>query len=266
MLVSRDNHPADSVIKVNNTTVGGGNLTIIAGPCSVESEEQILNIARAVKENGATMLRGGAFKPRTSPYSFQGLGKEALNYLSIAKKETGLPVITEITDVRELELFDDIDVIQIGARNMQNFALLKEVGKSSKPVLLKRGYSSTYEEFLYSAEYIMAEGNENIILCERGIRTFEHYTRNTVDIACVPVIKKMSHLPILVDASHGTGKHELVEPLSLAAVAAGADGVMVEVHDNPDEALSDGSQSQTVARYAAMTAKLRKLHEMMKEI
>lgn len=265
MLVSRENHPQDTVVKVNNTSVGGGNLTIIAGPCSVESEEQIVSIARAVKENGATILRGGAFKPRTSPYSFQGLGIEALNYLSIAKKETGLPVITEITDIRELDLFDDIDIVQVGARNMQNFALLKEVGRFKKPVLLKRGYAATYEELLYSAEYIMAEGNENVILCERGIRTFEQYTRNTVDIACVPVIKKMSHLPILVDASHGTGKHELVEPLSLAAIAAGADGIMVEVHDNPDEALSDGSQSQMIGRYAAMTAKIKRLYETMKE-
>lgn len=264
MLSMRKDHPDDTVIEIKNTKIGEG-LTIIAGPCSVESEDQIIRIAKAVKENGATVLRGGTFKPRTSPYSFQGLGKEGMKYLIEAKKETGLPVVTEIMDIRELPLYDDVDIIQVGARNMQNYTLLKELGSINKPILLKRGMAATYEELLLSAEYIMSKGNERVILCERGIRTFETYTRNTLDIACVPVIKKKSHLPILVDASHGTGRFDLIEPLSLAAVAAGADGIMVEVHDNPDEALSDGPQSLMIERFSKMMKKIKALEELRKE-
>ena len=240
---NRKFHPEDTIINVGDTQIGGGNLTIIAGPCSVESEEQIVGIAKAVKASGATMLRGGAFKPRTSPYSFQGLGEEALHYLSAAKKETGLPIVTELMDISQLHLFGDVDVIQIGTRNMQNFDLLKAVGKQEKPVLLKRGMSSTYEEWLMSAEYIMSEGNPNVILCERGIRTFETYTRNTTDICAIPVLKKLTHLPILVDPSHATGKYSLVPSIAMASVAAGCDGLLIEVHNDPQHALSDGAQS-----------------------
>ncbi|MBO5973391.1 MAG: 3-deoxy-7-phosphoheptulonate synthase, partial [Clostridia bacterium] len=216
---NRKFHPQDTVIKVGDTQIGGGTLTLIAGPCSVESEEQICEIAQKVKASGANLLRGGAFKPRTSPYSFQGMRQEGLRLLSLAKKLTGLPVVTEIMDLSQLELFDDVDIIQVGARNMQNFELLRALGATKKPILLKRGLSSTYEELLMGAEYIMAGGNEQVILCERGIRTFESYTRNTLDISAVPVLKQLSHLPVVIDPSHSAGKNELVDPLSCAAVA-----------------------------------------------
>ena len=240
---NRKFHPEDTVIHVGNTQIGGGPLTLIAGPCSVESEEQICAVAESVKKSGATMLRGGAFKPRTSPYSFQGLRAEGIRLLSLAKKHTGLPIVTEIMDASQLEYFDDVDVIQVGARNMQNFELLKVLGEIRKPILLKRGLSATYEELLMSAEYIMAGGNENVILCERGIRTFETYTRNTLDITIVPVLKQLSHLPVVVDPSHAAGRYKLVPPLAKAALAAGADGLLIEVHNDPEHALSDGPQS-----------------------
>ena len=237
-------HPADTLVDVNGSQVGGNFVGIMAGPCSVESEEQIIEVAKAVKKSGANFLRGGAFKPRTSPYSFQGLELEGLELLKIAKQETGLPIVTELMSVDYLDRFvEDVDIIQIGARNMQNFNLLKEVGKTKTPVLLKRGMSSTIEEWLMSAEYIMAGGNENVILCERGIRTFETATRNTLDLSAVPVIKQKSHLPIIIDPSHATGKRDLVEPLAKAAIAVGADGLMIEVHNNPAKALCDGKQS-----------------------
>ncbi|MCI8524504.1 MAG: 3-deoxy-7-phosphoheptulonate synthase [Oscillospiraceae bacterium] len=240
---NRKFHPADTVIPVGGTQVGGGGLTLIAGPCSVESEEQICAVAQAVRKSGATMLRGGAFKPRTSPYAFQGLRAEGIRLLSIAKKLTGLPIVTEIMDAAQLEYFDDVDVIQVGARNMQNFELLKALGELKKPVLLKRGLSATYEELLMSAEYIMAGGNEQVILCERGIRTFETYTRNTLDVSSVPVLKQLSHLPVIVDPSHASGRYQLVPSLAKAALAAGADGLEIEVHNDPAHALSDGPQS-----------------------
>ena len=237
-------HPADTIVDVNGSKVGENFVGIMAGPCSVESEEQVVEIAKAVKKSGANFLRGGAFKPRTSPYSFQGLELEGLELLKIAKQETGLPIVTELMSVDYLDRFvEDVDIIQIGARNMQNFNLLKEVGKTKTPVLLKRGMSSTIEEWLMSAEYIMAGGNENVILCERGIRTFETATRNTLDLSAVPVIKQKSHLPIIIDPSHATGKRDLVEPLAKAAIAVGADGLMIEVHNNPAKALCDGKQS-----------------------
>ncbi len=261
---NRKFHPQDTVIKVGNTQIGGGNLTLIAGPCSVESEEQICAIARSVKESGATLLRGGAFKPRTSPYSFQGLRNEGLRLLSIAKKMTGLPIVTEIMDISQLPNFDDVDVIQVGARNMQNFELLKALGTIRKPILLKRGLSSTYEELLMSAEYIMAGGNEQVILCERGIRTFETHTRNTLDIAAIPVLKKLSHLPVIIDPSHATGKAALVEPLSCAAVAAGADGLIIEVHNDPTHALCDGPQSIRPEAFDALAKKLTVISNAVK--
>lgn len=262
---NRKVHPQDTVIRVQDVTFGGGNLAIIAGPCSVETEKQIVEVAKAVKMAGADVLRGGAFKPRTSPYSFQGTGKEGLELLKLAKKETGMPIITEIMDASQLEFFDDVDIIQVGTRNMQNFALLKELGMQKKPVLLKRGMNATYEEWLMSAEYIMAEGNENVILCERGVRTFETYTRNTLDLAAVPVIKKLSHLPIVVDPSHGTGKASLVPSMSLAAVAAGTDGIMIEVHNNPEKAWSDGNQSINPEIFTGLCRKMRFMHdELMK--
>lgn len=253
-------HQENSIIKVGEKSVGGKKLAIIAGPCSIESEDQILEIANSVKESGATFLRGGAFKPRTSPYSFQGMGEEGLELLKLARRETGLPIVTEIMSTNYLDRFvEDVDVIQIGARNMQNFDLLKEVGKTDKPVLLKRGMAATIKEFLMSAEYIMAEGNENVILCERGIRTFENYTRNTLDLSAIPVIKKLSHLPIIVDPSHASGMWWLVEPLSKAAIAVGADGLMVEVHNDPDNAKCDGEQSITPERFKHLLVTLRKL-------
>ena len=258
---NRKFHPADTVIPVGNTQVGGGNLTLIAGPCSVESEEQMVAIAKAVKASGATMLRGGAFKPRTSPYAFQGLGKQALEYLKTAKQETGLPIVTELMDIAQLELFDDVDVIQIGTRNMQNYDLLKAVGRQKKPVLLKRGMSSTYEELLMSAEYIMSEGNPNVILCERGIRTFETYTRNTLAICSIPVLRKLTHLPIIVDPSHATGKYALVPSMAMASVAAGCDGLIIEVHNDPQHALSDGAQSLRPDKFDILAKNLLSLHD-----
>lgn len=242
---NRKFHPDDTVVNVGKTSVGGDVFALIAGPCSVESEEQVLEIARAVKASGATMLRGGAFKPRTSPYDFQGLKADGIDYLVKAKKQTGLPIVTEIMNANHLELFDDVDVIQVGARNMQNFELLKELGRTKKTILLKRGLANTIKEFLMSAEYIMAGGNENIILCERGIRTFETYTRNTLDLAAVPLLQELTHLPIIIDPSHATGIARLVKPLSLAAAAVGADGLMIEVHNDPQHALCDGAQSLT---------------------
>lgn len=246
---NRKFHPDDTVIEAGAFKVGGGHFAVIAGPCSVESKEQICYIAERVKEAGATMLRGGAFKPRTSPYSFQGLKSEGIKYLLEAKKLTGLPIVTEIMDLSQLPLFDEVDVIQVGARNMQNFELLKELGGLHKPILLKRGLSSTFEELLMSAEYIMAGGNEEIILCERGIRTFETYTRNTLDISAVPALKTLSHLPVVIDPSHACGIAHFVKPLALAGAAVGADGLMIEVHNDPQHALSDGPQSITPEQF-----------------
>ena len=261
---NRKFHPEDTVIRVGDTQIGGGNLTIMAGPCSVESEDQVVAIARAVKASGATMLRGGAFKPRTSPYAFQGLGEAGLEYLKAARAETGLPIVTELMDVTQLPLFKDVDVIQIGARNMQNFDLLRAVGHQDKPVMIKRGMSATYEEWLMSAEYVMASGNENVILCERGIRTFESYTRNTLDLAAIPVLRRLTHLPIIVDPSHATGKYWLVEPLAMAAVAAGANGLQIEVHNDPAHALCDGPQSLKPEAFAPLAKKLLALHTAIK--
>lgn len=255
--------PEDTIINVNGTLVGGNNLGIMAGPCSVESEEQIIEIAKSVKKSGANFLRGGAFKPRTSPYSFQGLELEGLRLLKRAKEETGLSIVTEIMSTDYIDEFvRDVDVIQVGARNMQNFDLLKQLGKTNKPILLKRGLSSTIEEWLMSAEYIMAGGNENVILCERGIRTYEGYTRNTLDLSAIPVIKKLSHLPIIVDPSHASGYWYLVEPLAKAAIAAGADGLMIEVHNDPQHALSDGQQSVKPELFDNIMKKVKVLAEM----
>ena len=243
---NRKFHPMDTVVDVNGVKIGGGNFAVIAGPCSVESEEQICAIAESVKASGAVMLRGGAFKPRTSPYAFQGMRGEGIELLEKAKANTGLPIVTEIMDASQLPLFENVDVIQVGARNMQNFELLKALGKQSKPILLKRGLSSTIEELLMSAEYIMAGVNENVILCERGIRTFETATtRNTLDLCAIPVLKERSHLPVVIDPSHATGVARLVKPMSIAAAAAGADGLIIEVHNNPEKALCDGKQSLT---------------------
>ena len=255
--------PADTIVSVNGTLVGGNNLGIMAGPCSVESEEQIIKIAKSVKASGANFLRGGAFKPRTSPYSFQGLELEGLKLLKAAKEATGLSIVTEIMSTDYIDEFvRDVDVIQVGARNMQNFDLLKQLGKTNKPILLKRGLSATIEEWLMSAEYIMAGGNENVILCERGIRTYEGYTRNTLDLSAIPVIKKLSHLPIIVDPSHAAGYWYLVEPLAKAAIAAGADGLMIEVHNNPQCALSDGQQSVKPELFDEIMKKVKILAEM----
>lgn len=243
-LASRLFHPEDTIVTVDNVKIGGGNVGIMAGPCAVESEEQLLTIAKLVKESGANILRGGAFKPRTSPYSFQGMGEDGLKLLKKAKEATGLPIVTEVMDTETYDVVAEYaDLLQIGARNMQNFPLLKKVGKGTKPVLLKRGLAATIEEFLMSAEYIMSEGNQNVILCERGIRTFETYTRNTLDISAVPAVKSLSHLPIIIDPSHASGKWAMVEPLSKAAIAVGADGLEIEVHHNPEQAVSDGAQS-----------------------
>ncbi|MBE6650248.1 MAG: 3-deoxy-7-phosphoheptulonate synthase [Ruminococcaceae bacterium] len=261
---NRKFHAEDTVIHVGNTQIGGGTLTLMAGPCSIETEEQIIGVAKAVKAAGATILRGGAFKPRTSPYAFQGMGADGIELLKLAKKETGLPIITEIMEISQLTLFDDVDIIQVGTRNMQNFNLLRELGRQNKPVMLKRGMSATYEEWLMSAEYIMASGNEKIILCERGIRTFETHTRNTLDIAAIPVLKKLSHFPVIIDPSHATGKSALVESLSMAAVAGGADGIMIEVHNDPEHALCDGPQSIRPEQFAKISAKLCALHGFMK--
>lgn len=242
---NRKFHPDDTVVQVENTSVGGDIFTLIAGPCSVESEEQLIEIATKVKASGATMLRGGAFKPRTSPYDFQGLKDEGIRLLLQAKEATGLPIVTEIMNQNHLDLFADVDVIQVGARNMQNFELLKELGHSNKPILLKRGLSATLKELLMSAEYIMAGGNEQIILCERGIRSYDTYTRNVLDLSAVPVLNELSHLPVIVDPSHATGVSRLVKPMALAAAACGADGLMIEVHNQPQKALCDGAQSLT---------------------
>jgi len=251
-------HPEKSIIKVGDNAIGGEKIVSIAGPCSVETEEQIVEIANRVKESGATFLRGGAFKPRSSPYSFQGLGYEGLKLLNIAKEETGLNIVSEILSANMLDTFmGKVDIIQVGARNMQNFVLLKELGKINKPILLKRGLSATIEEWLMSAEYIMAGGNQNVILCERGIRTFEKYTRNTLDLSAVPAIKKLSHLPIIVDPSHATGMWWMVESMARGAIAVGADGIMVEVHNNPEKALSDGQQSITPDAFSNLMNSLR---------
>jgi 3-deoxy-7-phosphoheptulonate synthase len=251
---NRKFHEEDTVIPVMDTQIGGGVFTMVAGPCSVESEEQIVGIAKAVRAAGATMLRGGAFKPRTSPYAFQGLRAQGLELLLLAKQETGLPIVTEIMDLSQLDLFGDVDVIQVGARNMQNFELLKELGHSGKPVLLKRGLASTLQEMLMSAEYVMAGGNKNVVLCERGIRTFETAARNTLDLSAVPLLKKMSHLPVVIDPSHATGIAGLVKPMALAAAASGADGLMIEVHNDPAHALSDGAQSLTPEAFVDVSA------------
>ena len=252
---NRKFHPENTRIKVGDVTIGDG-LTLIAGPCSVESRDQIIGIARRIKESGAGILRGGAFKPRTSPYSFQGMKEEGLKLLLEAKKEVGIPIITEIMDLSQLPLFEDVDILQVGARNMQNFTLLSALGKIGKPILLKRGMSATYEDLLMSAEYIMAAGNPDVILCERGIRTFERYTRNTLDLSAVPVLKKLSHLPVIVDPSHASGRSDLVSSLSAAAVAAGADGIMVEVHNDPPHAKCDGQQSITPEAFDVLAKRL----------
>ena len=258
---NRKMHPEDTAVDICGRKIGGGHFQVIAGPCSIETKEQITEVANAVKESGATLLRGGAFKPRTSPYAFQGLHDEGLKMLIEAKKATGLPIVTELMDARHIPLFEDVDLIQIGARNMQNFELLKEVGKLNKPVLLKRGLANTLEEFIMSAEYIMAGGNENVILCERGIRTFETSMRNTLDISAIPMLKKMSHLPIVIDPSHAAGLRFMVEPLAMAAIAAGADGLMVEVHNNPEKALCDGPQSLTPQMFDEFMGKVSKTAE-----
>lgn len=260
---NRKFHPEDSVIRVENAEIGGGAFAVIAGPCSVESEEQIIEVAKRVKAAGATMLRGGAFKPRTSPYDFQGLKGEGLKLLLKAKKATGLPIVTEIMNADHLPLFEDVDVIQVGARNMQNFELLKELGHTNKAILLKRGLANTIKELLMSAEYIMSGGNENIILCERGIRTFETYTRNTLDLSVIPVLHQLTHLPVVVDPSHATGHADLVAPMALAATAGGADGLMIEVHNDPAKALCDGAQSLTPDQFDAMMDKVRKIREVI---
>ncbi len=250
---NRKFHPDDSVIDCSGVKIGGGSFAVMAGPCSVESEKQLTGIAREIKASGCTMLRGGAFKPRTSPYDFQGLKSEGIELLLKAKKETGLPVVTEIMDASHLPLFEEIDVLQVGARNMQNFELLKELGKTRKPILLKRGLSSTIKEWLMSAEYIMAGGNENVILCERGIRTFDsQYTRNCLDLSAIPVLRELTHLPVIIDPSHATGSSKYVKSMALAAVAAGADGIMTEVHSDPIHALCDGAQSLTPAQFDDM--------------
>jgi 3-deoxy-7-phosphoheptulonate synthase len=256
-LAGREFHPLDTIVNVNGIAIGGDEVVVMAGPCAVESEEQLLATARAVKAAGATILRGGAFKPRTSPYQFRGLGKEGLKLLAKVREETGMPVITEVMAPNEVELVADyVDILQVGARNMQNFVLLDEVGKIRKPVMLKRGLSSTIQEWLLAAEYILSQGNEQLILCERGIRTFETYTRNTMDISAIPIIKRVSHLPIIADPSHATGKWYLVAPLALAAVAAGAHGLMIEVHPNPDKALADGPQSLTFDNFQELMSQL----------
>ena len=261
---NRKFHPENTTVRISDTvTIGDGNLHIMAGPCSVESEEQIVGIAKSVQQSGATLLRGGAFKPRTSPYAFQGLKSAGLDLLKTARKETGLPIVTEIMRVSHIDMFENVDVIQVGARNMQNFELLKELGKTDKPILLKRGLSATIEEWLMSAEYIMAGGNDKVMLCERGIRTYETFTRNTLDISAIPVIKRLSHLPVIVDPSHAAGKSWLVEPLAMAAVAAGADGLIIEVHNDPPHALSDGAQSLTPQQFDGVANKLLSLKKAL---
>ncbi|WP_054950244.1 3-deoxy-7-phosphoheptulonate synthase [Numidum massiliense] len=263
-LAGRDFHPQDSVVLVGDVAIGGGNPVMMAGPCSVENREQLLTTARAVKAAGGQILRGGAFKPRSSPYSFQGLGEEGLKLLAEAREETGLPVVSEVMDPENLELVAEyVDILQIGARNMQNFHLLKKIGRTTKPVLLKRGLSSTIEEWLMSAEYILSEGNPNVILCERGIRTFETYTRNTLDLSAVPVVKHLSHLPVVVDPSHGVGKRRYVPPMAKSAIVAGADGLIVEVHPEPEKALSDGPQSLTIPEFNALMDDIHRLKQAL---
>ena len=259
-------HPQDSVINVGSVEIGGRKIQVIAGPCSVETQEQVTDIAKSIKLGGASMLRGGAFKPRTSPYSFQGLKEVGLEYLKGAKKETGLPIVTEIMSPYMIERFvEDVDLIQVGARNMQNFELLKELGKTNKPILLKRGLAATIEEWLMAAEYIMSEGNENVILCERGIRTFETYTRNTLDLSAIPVLRQLTHLPIIIDPSHATGKAALVPSMAMAAVAAGADGVMIEVHNDPASALCDGNQSLRPETFDALAKNMLAVHSLIRQ-
>ncbi len=260
---NRKFHPLDTVIEIGDAKIGGGHFAMIAGPCSVESEEQIICVAQAVKDAGAHILRGGAFKPRTSPYAFQGMKDEGIHLLLKARQAVGLPIITEIMNINTLDLFEDVDIIQVGARNMQNFDLLKELGKTKKPILLKRGLANTLQELLMSAEYIMSEGNEQVILCERGIRTFETYTRNTLDLSAISVLHELSHLPVVIDPSHATGKAKLVPPMAMAAAAAGADGIMVEVHNNPSCALCDGAQSLTPDQFAQLNYKIGKIREAM---
>lgn len=260
---NRKFHPEDSVVDVSGVKIGDGSLNFIAGPCSVESEDQIIEVATKVKASGATLLRGGAFKPRTSPYDFQGLKDEGIKLLLKAKEATGLPIVTEIMNINNLDLFEDVDLIQVGARNMQNFDLLKELGKTNKPILLKRGLANTIKEFLMSAEYIMSEGNENVILCERGIRTYETATRNTLDLSAVPMLKSLSHLPIVVDPSHATGINWMVKPMALAAAACGADGIMIEVHNDPLHALCDGAQSLTPEQFNEVAEKAFKIREVI---
>ena len=261
--VNRKFHPDDTVVEIDpNAKIGGGHFMMIAGPCSVENTDQIIGVAQRVKAAGANCLRGGAFKPRTSPYDFQGLGGQGIDLLLEARRATGLPIVTEIMDIRTLELFEDVDVIQVGARNTQNFDLLKELGRTRKPILLKRGLAGTIRELLMSAEYIIASGNENVILCERGIRTYEStYTRNTLDLSAVPVLKDLTHLPVVVDPSHATGRSALVGSMALAATAAGADGLMIEVHNDPMHALSDGAQSLTPDQFDDLAKKVRRIRE-----
>lgn len=261
--VNRKFHPENTLIDIGNTTIGNGDVAVIAGPCSIETEEQIIDTCMQVKAAGANLLRGGAFKPRTSPYSFQGLGDEGLKLFLKAKKATGLPIVTELMSLAHIDLFADVDIIQVGARNMQNFEMLKELGKCGKPILLKRGLANTIEELLMSAEYIFAGGNTKIILCERGIRTFETQTRNTLDISAIPVLKALTHLPVVVDPSHATGKYELVEPMSMAAVAAGADGLIIEVHNNPQKALCDGAQSLTPKHFGSCMDKCAQIGSVL---
>ena len=261
---NRKFHPEDTVVSVGDVKIGGGNFCMIAGPCSVESEEQIISIARDVKAAGANVLRGGAFKPRTSPYDFQGLGHDGLELLKIARQETGLPIISEIMNVFDLPLFEDVDILQVGARNMQNFDLLKELGKTNKPILLKRGLANTLKEFLMSAEYIMAQGNENVILCERGIRTYSDYLRNTLDLSAVPMLHELSHLPVIVDPSHATGIARMVPPMAKAATACGADGLIIEVHNDPPHAPCDGAQSIRPEDYAKLVTKINAIREAIK--
>ena len=256
---NRKFHPEDTIVQVGDVKIGSGNFALIAGPCSVETEEQIVGIAKAVKASGADLLRGGAFKPRTSPYDFQGLKAEGLELLKIARAETGLPIVTEIMSVTDLPLFEDVDVLQVGARNMQNFDLLKELGKIRKPILLKRGLANTLKELLMSAEYIMANGNEQVILCERGIRTYSDYTRNTLDLAAVPMLRELTHLPIIVDPSHATGIARLVPPMALAAAACGADGLIIEVHNDPMHAWCDGAQSLKPEDFDRLAAKVKQV-------
>jgi 3-deoxy-7-phosphoheptulonate synthase len=260
---NRKFHPADTVVEVGGFKLGGGNFQMIAGPCSVESPEQILSVAESVKASGAALLRGGAFKPRTSPYDFQGMRAEGIELLLDAKAKTGMPIVTEIMSAAHLPLFEKVDVIQVGARNMQNFELLKELGRVKQPILLKRGFMSTLKEFLMSAEYIMAEGNQNVILCERGIRTFETYTRNTLDLSAVPVLRELTHLPIIIDPSHAIGVSRFVKPMALAAVASGADGLIIEVHNDPPNAQCDGAQSLTPEQFDDLAERVRRIRDVI---